>query len=194
MYFTIARLFSLPSCYLNIALPTLPLPTENVITLEQKINCRSYPMPLISSFLSPSFSLSSSLFLSLFMSSNLRTVALVSQTFAGCASPKRVEEQSSGRRGKEEGGDRDTGKCNIEFPQGPRGHRSPSWQIYVAGIREVRAVYINLITWNDVTSERPRPLLRRAPRTHQYCKALASAPSSMCHSCRSRALRDAVSS
>lgn len=92
------------------------------------------------------------------MSSNLRTVALVSQTFAGCASPKRVEERSSGWRGKEREGDRDTGKCNIEFPQGPRGHRSPSWQIYVAGIREVRAVYINLITQNDVTSERlPTP-------------------------------------
>lgn len=146
--------------------------TENVIALEQKINCRTYPATTILSRFSLPFS------------HPLALCVIKSQN--GCISftnicrlrlPKRVEERCSrGRRGQRHG------KVQYWIPTRPAGSPS-SWQIYVARIREVRVVYINLITRNDVTSKRPRPLARRVPRTHQYCKALASIPSSMsCHS------------
>lgn len=164
---------------LNITLPTSLLPAENVIALEQKINYRSYPRTIILSHpvLSPSFSLGRS------FSRPLALCVIKSQN--GCISftnicrlrlPKRVEERCSrGRRGQRHG------KVQYWIPTRPAGSPS-SWQIYVARIREVRVVYINLITRNDVTSERPRPLARPAPSTHQYCKTLASTPSSTCHS------------
>lgn len=87
--------------------------------------------------------------------SNLRTVALDSQTFAGCVGfPRGLEEERHARM--------DTGKCNIEFPQGLRGwlflNRLPPTSFTVPSDKstswgsEVRAIYINLITRNDVTS------------------------------------------
>lgn len=159
---------------LNITLPTSSLLAENVITLEQKINCRTHPVPPLSFSLARSFP---------------RPLALcVIKSQNGCISftnicrlrlPKRVEERcSGGRRGQRHG------KVQYWIPTRPAGSPS-SWQIYVARIREVRVVYINLITRNDVTSERPRPFARPAPRTHQYFKTLA--PSSTCHSRRLRA-------
>lgn len=123
------------------------------------------------------------------MSSNLRTVALVSQTFAGCAFPKRVEERSSGRRRKEERGDRETRESAILNSRKARGVAVLS---LLTNLRRrdqrgpCRLYKFNNTKWRDLR-ERPRPHLWGAPRTHQYCKALASARSFACHPCRSRA-------
>lgn len=83
--------------------------------------------------------------------SNLRTVALDSQTFAG--SPRGAEKERHARM--------DTGKCNIEFPQGLQGVGVPQplshpllhalWQIYVVGIRGPCHLYkFNNTKWRDL--------------------------------------------
>lgn len=100
--------------------------------------------------------------------SNLRTVALDSQTFAG--SPRGAKEERHARM--------DTGKCNIEFPQGlqgvgvpqplsypllhPPSDKSTSWG------SEVRAIYINLITRNDVTSASSKTVPPQPPRIPRH--------------------------
>lgn len=125
--------------------------------------------------------------------SNLRTVALDSQTFAG--SPRGAEEECHARM--------DTGKCNIEFPQGLQGVGVPQplshpllhalWQIYVVGIRGPCHLYkFNNTKWRDLrllqdcSTPRiprhrcsrlrtffrlfPRPFLQ--PRIHQLVKLI----------------------